>query len=41
MRINDYQDFLEEKWVQSLREKYKIKINKAAYKNLKLQYGEE
>jgi len=39
--VNDYQNFLEEKWVQSLREKYEIDINKRAYKKLKAQYGEE
>ncbi len=39
--VNDYQNFLEEKWVQSLREKYKIKINKGAYNKLKVKYGEE
>jgi peptidyl-prolyl cis-trans isomerase SurA len=39
--VNDYQNFLEKKWVQSLREKYKIKINKGAYNKLKVKYGEE
>ena len=38
--VNDYQNYLEEKWVDELREKYKIRINKAAYNKLKAQYGE-
>ena len=38
--VNDYQNYLEEKWVNNLREKYKVKINKAEYNKLKAQYGE-
>ncbi len=38
--INDYQLFIEENWVNSLRESYKIKINKKAYKKLKKQYAD-
>ncbi len=38
--INDYQNYLEENWVKSLRETYKIEIDKRAYNKLKKQYGE-
>ena len=37
--INDYQNYLEENWVKSLRERYKIEIDKRAYSKLKKQYG--
>ncbi len=36
--INDYQIYLEEKWVEDLRKKYKIRLNKKALKKLKSQY---
>lgn len=38
--VNDYQYYLEENWVKSLREKYKIEINKRTYNKLKKKYGE-
>jgi peptidyl-prolyl cis-trans isomerase SurA len=33
--LNDYQNFLEEKWVADLRETYEVKVNKRNYRNLK------
>ncbi len=36
--INDYQIYLENKWVEDLRKKYKIKLNKKTLKKLKSQY---
>ena len=33
--LNDYQNHLEEKWVEELRETYAVKINKRNYKELK------
>ncbi len=38
--INDYQNYLEEKWVQNLNKTYTIKINKRNLKKLKRQLGE-
>jgi peptidyl-prolyl cis-trans isomerase SurA len=35
--INDYQNYLEEQWIKSLRKKYKLKINSKALKDLKNQ----
>jgi peptidyl-prolyl cis-trans isomerase SurA len=35
--VNDYQNYLEEQWIKSLRKKYKIKVNRIALKNLKSQ----
>ena len=32
--ISDYQDFLDRKWIESLRSKYEIKINKSELKKL-------
>jgi peptidyl-prolyl cis-trans isomerase SurA len=32
--INDYQEFLEEKWIASLKKKYPVKINEAVLKSL-------
>ena len=31
---NDYQKYLEEKWVKSLRKKYKVKVNKEVLKTV-------
>jgi peptidyl-prolyl cis-trans isomerase SurA len=31
----DYQDYLEKEWVKSLREKYKVKVNKDVLKTIK------
>ncbi|MCF6297978.1 MAG: peptidylprolyl isomerase [Flavobacteriaceae bacterium] len=36
--INDYQMFLEKQWAESLRKKYKVKVNKRILKKLKSQY---
>ncbi len=33
--LNDYQNYLEEQWVEDLRETYAVKINKRNYKELK------
>jgi peptidyl-prolyl cis-trans isomerase SurA len=38
--INDYQMYIEEKWVNALRESYEIDINEKAYKKLKKQYAD-
>ena len=32
--VNDYQKYLEEKWVKSLRKKYKVKVNKTVLKTV-------
>ena len=32
--VNDYQKYLEEKWVKSLRKKYKVKVNKEVLKTV-------
>ena len=32
--MNDYQKYLEEKWVESLRKKYKVKVNKDVLKTV-------
>lgn len=34
MVINDYQKYLEEKWVKSLRKKYKVKVDKTVLKTV-------
>ena len=39
--VNDYQNYLELEWVKSLREKYKIEINKQAYNALKVKHKVE
>lgn len=36
--ISDYQNYIEKNWLASLRKKYKIKINKSAFKKLEKQY---
>ena len=33
--LNDYQNYLEEKWVADLRETYEVRVNKRNYRNLK------
>ncbi len=38
--INDYQLFIEEKWVNTLRDYYEIEINEKGYKKLKKQYAD-
>jgi len=38
--INDYQNYLEEQWVDSLSKTYSVKINKRNLKKLKHQFGE-
>lgn len=38
--INDYQNYLEEKWVKSLHKMYKVRVNKKVLKKLKLQYAD-
>ena len=32
--MNDYQKYLEEKWVKSLRKKYKVKVDKKVLKTV-------
>jgi peptidyl-prolyl cis-trans isomerase SurA len=32
--INDYQNFLEEKWIAALKKKYPVKVKKKVFKNL-------
>lgn len=36
--INDYQNYLDIKWVEALRKEYKLKINQKELKKLKLKY---
>ncbi len=36
--MNDYQNFLELKWVEELQEKYEVKINQKNYKELKKRF---
>ncbi|MFY7669852.1 peptidylprolyl isomerase [Tenacibaculum sp. MEBiC06402] len=38
--INDYQKYLEEKWLSSLRKENKVKINNKVLKKLKKQYNQ-
>jgi len=38
--INDYQLYIEENWVNALRDSYDVKINEKAYKKLKKQYAD-
>ena len=35
---SDYQDLLEQQWVDSLRKKYKVEVNKKVLNQLKKQY---
>ncbi|HET8887049.1 MAG TPA: peptidylprolyl isomerase [Salinimicrobium sp.] len=39
--INDYQSFLEKKWLNELRETYKVKMNKKVFSNLKKSLGKD
>jgi len=34
MVINEYQNFLEEKWVAALKIKYPVKVNEVVFKTL-------
>ena len=38
--VTDYQTELEENWVAALRKKYKVKVNKGVFKELKKQYAD-
>jgi peptidyl-prolyl cis-trans isomerase SurA len=32
--INDYQNYLEEKWIDELKKRYPVKINEAVFQSL-------
>ncbi len=38
--VTDYQTELEENWVEGLRKKYKVKVNKGVFKDLKKKYAD-
>ena len=38
--INNYQKYLEDQWVEHLRDNYKVKINKKEYKKIKNQFDQ-
>ncbi len=37
--MNDYQNYLEERWVENLRNTYKVKLNHKNYRELKLRFS--
>ncbi len=32
--LNDYQDYLEDKWIATLKKKYPVKVNEIVFKSL-------